>query len=82
MRKNLGPKSLVYPEPVLIIGTYDQKGTPNAMNAAWGGVSDVNEIHICLSAEHKTTKNILKNKEFTVSFGTKKYEKACYSGWQ
>lgn len=77
MRKNLGAKSLVYPEPVLIIGTYDAKGIPNAMNAAWGGVSDVNEIHMCLSYEHKTVKNLLKNKEFTVSFGVKKYLKEC-----
>ena len=77
MRKNLGPKSLIYPMPVLIIGTYDEKGNPDAMNAAWGGVSDVNEIHLCLSYEHKTVKNILKNKEFTVSFATKKYEKEC-----
>lgn len=77
MRKNLGPKSLIYPEPVLIIGTYDEKGNPDAMTAAWGGVSDVNEIHICLSYEHKTVKNLLKTKEFTVAFGTKKYEKEC-----
>lgn len=77
MRKNLGPKSIIYPEPVLIISTYDEKGNPDAMNAAWGGLSDVNEIHLCLSYEHKTVKNILKTKEFTVSFGTKKYEKEC-----
>ena len=77
MRKNLGPKSIIYPEPVLIIGTYDEKKVPNAMNAAWGGVSDVNEIHLCLSYEHKTVKNLLKTKEFTVSFATRKYEKEC-----
>lgn len=77
MRKNLGPKSLIYPMPVLIIGSYDENGTPDAMNAAWGGVSDTNEIHLCLASEHKTTKNILKTKEFTVSFATKKYEKEC-----
>lgn len=71
MRKNLEARSLVYPEPVLIIATYDEKKNPNAMNAAWGGVSDTNEIGICLSSDHKTTKNILKQKEFTVSFGTK-----------
>lgn len=77
MRKNLGPKSMMYPMPVLIIGTYDKDKEPNAMNAAWGGVSDTNEIHLCLSHEHKTVKNILLHKEFTVSFATKKYEKEC-----
>lgn len=77
MRKNIGPKSLIYPEPVLVISTYDENKIPNAMVAAWGGVSDVNEIHMCISHEHKSTKNILLNKEFTVSFATKKYEKEC-----
>ena len=60
MRIDLGPKSLVYPEPVLVIGTYNDDDTCNAMTAAWGGVSDTNEIMICLSESHRTTKNILK----------------------
>lgn len=67
MRKNLGQKTYLYPMHVLIIGTYDEKNNPNAMNAAWGGISDTNQIMICLSPEHKTVKNILANKEFTVS---------------
>lgn len=71
MRKNLGKKTFLYPMPVLIIGTYDEKNIPNAMNAAWGGIYDTNQIFICLSSDHKTTKNILLNKEFTVSFATK-----------
>ncbi len=66
MRKNFGPKPYVYPQPVFILGTYDENGIPNAMNAAWGGLYDDDKVFICLS-EHKTTKNILKNKAFTVS---------------
>lgn len=77
MRKNLGPSNTFYPEPVCIIATYDEKGNPNAMNAAWGGISDTHEIGLCLSAGHKTTKNILKNKAFTVSCGTKSTYIAC-----
>ena len=69
MRKNFGPQTWIYPMPVLIIGTYDEKGEPNAMNAAWGGTYDYNQIMICLSS-HKTTDNIKKNKAFTVSFAT------------
>ena len=69
MRKNLGPKTMMYPMPVLIIGTYDENGKPNAMNAAWGGIFDTNQIVICLSS-HKTTDNIRKNKAFTISFAT------------
>lgn len=71
MRKNLGPKPAIYPMPVLIIGTYDREGRANAMNAAWGGISEEAEISICVSAEHKTTKNILEKKCFTVSIADK-----------
>ena len=69
MRKDLGPQTLMFPMPVLIIGSYDENGNPNAMNAAWGGIYDYNQIMICLSA-HQTTDNIKKNKAFTVSFAT------------
>ena len=57
------------PQPVLIIGTYDQDGKPNAMNAAWGGQWDMHEIIISLSS-HLTTDNLAKNPDFTVSFAT------------
>ena len=54
MRKNFGAKPLSYPQPVFIIATYGEDGTPDAMNAAWGGISEMNEISMCLSAGHKT----------------------------
>lgn len=76
MRKNFGAKTYLYPMPVLIIGTYDEAGNANAMNAAWGGIADTNQIAIRL-ANHKTTDNIFKNKAFTVSIGTKKMVEAC-----
>lgn len=69
MRKDLGPQTWIFPMPVLIIGSYDAYGKPNAMNAAWGGIYDYNQIMICLSA-HQTTENIKKNRAFTVSFAT------------
>ena len=67
MRKDFGAKAMLYPMPVLIIGTYDENGVPDAMNAAWGGISDSTQISICVSAGHKTTKNILARGAFTVS---------------
>lgn len=70
MRKNFGAKTALYPEPVFIIASYDADGTPDAMNAAWGGLSETNEISICVSDEHKTTANILARKAFTVSMAT------------
>lgn len=70
MRKNFGAKPYVYPQPVFIIGTYDENGVADAMNAAWGGIADYKTIALYLNAEHKTVKNILKTKDFTVSMAT------------
>ncbi len=72
MRKNLKAKAYVYPLPVLIVGTYDENGIANAMNAAWGTVCDTAQVSICLSATHKTVKNLLKTKEFTVAIADAK----------
>ena len=77
MRKNFGPKTWLYPMPVLIVGTYNEDGTPNAMNAAWGGVYDTNQIMVCLADDHKTTENIKKTQAFTVSFATVKTVAPC-----
>lgn len=57
------------PQPVLIIGTYNSDGTPNAMNAAWGGQLDAHEIVISLGS-HQTTDNLAEIPEFTVAFAT------------
>ena len=64
-----GRKSIITPEGVFIIGTYDENGVPNAMNAAWGMQSDEGEITLML-AKHKTTDNFEKTGAFTVAFGT------------
>ena len=77
MRKNFGAKPILYPQPVFIIASYDENGIPNAMNAAWGGISEENEISMCISAGHKTTKNILKTQAFTVSMATAEYVNKC-----
>ena len=77
MRKNFGPKPVCYPQPVFILATYDENGVPNAMNAAWGGISDDHEISVCVSAGHKTMANILLKKAFTISMATAEYATAC-----
>ena len=75
-RVNFGAKPNLFPMPVLIIGTYDENGVPNAMNAAWGMISDFKEISISLS-EHKTTENLRVKKAFTVSMATEDYIEEC-----
>lgn len=76
MRKNLGAKSYLYPQPVMIIATYDEDGKANAMNAAWGGIVGSNEIIFDLGS-HKTTDNILRNKAFTVAVGDVEHVVEC-----
>lgn len=77
MRKNFGAKPYTYPQPVLIIASYDENETADAMNAAWGGISDDTQISMCLSAGHKTVKNILKRKAFTVSMADAAHVTEC-----
>ena len=66
MRKSLGAKPYLFPMPVLMIATYNEDGSVDCMNAAWGGTADYEKIAICLDSSHKTTDNIIRNKEFTI----------------
>ena len=76
-RKNFGAKAYSYPQPVWIIATYDAEGNPNAMNAAWGGISEENEISVCLSANHKTCANFAVTGAFTISMADADHVAGC-----
>ena len=67
MRKDFGAQPFLYPQLVMVIASYGEDGTPDAMNAAWGGVAGGDKVFLCLSANHKTVENILNRKAFTVS---------------
>lgn len=75
--KTLKPAAWLLPQPVLMIGTYDADGNPDVMNAAWGGMYDGDLVELCLSEGHKTTHNILANREFTIGFATAKTIASC-----
>ena len=77
MRRNFGPNPLCYPQPVFIIAAWDADGTPNCMNAAWGGISEAQEVSVCISEGHKTTACILHSKAFTISMATADQVIAC-----
>jgi len=77
MKKNLGKQNWMFPMPVLMIGTYCEDGTPDVMNAAWGGITLEDEITICIDSSHKTWANIAARKAFTVAFGTADHVMAC-----
>lgn len=67
--KNFKQNAWLLPQPVMIVGTYNADGTPNAMNAAWGGQWDAHEIMISMG-RHATTDNLDRNGDFTVAFAT------------
>lgn len=73
MRKNFGAQSWLYPMPVLLVGTYDEAGKADLMNAAWGGIYETNQVVLSLSHSHKTTKNIQATGAFTVSIADAKH---------
>lgn len=77
MRKNFGKKPWCYPQPVFILAAFDKDGKPNAMNVAWGGIYYDDQIAMCISANHKTTENILTSKAFTVSMADVDHIEAC-----
>ena len=77
MKKNLGVKNWMFPMPVLMIGTYNEDGTPDVMNAAWGGITLEDQITICIDTSHKTWANIAARKAFTVAFGTAGTVRSC-----
>lgn len=76
MRKNFGVKTWLYPQPVMIIATYNEDGSANAMNAAWGGIADYDKVVVDLS-EHKTTENIARTGAFTVACADTQHIAAC-----
>lgn len=68
--KNFRARSWFVPQAVIVIGTYDENGTPNAMNAAWAGTWDEDKIVISLGS-HQTTDNLKRTPELTVGFATR-----------
>ena len=67
MKKDLGTVQAVFPMPVLVIAAYDENGTVQCMNAAWGQICDTDKIALFLDPDHATTKAIVARKAFTVA---------------
>jgi flavin reductase (DIM6/NTAB) family NADH-FMN oxidoreductase RutF len=83
MKKSIGAKTVVYPTPVFVVGTYDQEGKPNVMTAAWGGIccSVPPCVAIALREATYTFGNLMAQKAFTISLPTEAYIKeADYFG--
>jgi len=83
MKKSIGAQTIVFPTPVFIIGSFDEKGRPNAAAVAWGGIccSNPPSVSIALRGATYTHTNITKQKAFTVNLPSEKYIKqADYFG--
>lgn len=71
MRKNLGSQPAVFPMPVLMVASYDENGTVQVMNAAWGMICDMDKIALFIDEDHATTRAIRQTGAFTVSIANK-----------
>ena len=71
MKKDLKITPGIFPMPVLMIGTYNEDGTVDVMNAAWGMAQSMNHFKLCLTESHKTVKNMKRTMACTVALGTK-----------
>ncbi len=81
MLKELKTRTIVTPLPVLVVGTYDKDGVPDAMNVAWGGQCWDNEIALNISTNHKTTENMRQTHAFTLHIAdVERMELADYFG--
>ena len=74
MKKSMGAKTILYPTPVLVVGTYDNAGKPNVMTAAWGGIccSAPPCVAISLRKATYTYSNLIENRAFTINIPSEK----------
>lgn len=77
MRKSFGAGALSYPQPVLMLATYNEDGSVDVMNAAWGGITGSTEISISVGVRHKTTDNFKRTGALTISMGDLAHLAAC-----
>lgn len=79
MKQSLGAKTLVYPTPVFVVGTYDKDGKPNVMTASWGGICCSQPPCVAVSLRRATFShgNILARKAFTISIPSEVHVKAA-----
>lgn len=68
MKQSLGANTLLYPAPVLLVGTYDLEGKPNLMNAAWGGICNSQPpcIAVSIRKERHSYAAVVERKAFTI----------------
>jgi flavin reductase (DIM6/NTAB) family NADH-FMN oxidoreductase RutF len=79
MKKSLGAHTIIYPTPVLVVGTYDAEGRANVMTAAWGGICCSEPPCLCVSVRRSrhTYSALVERREFTVSLPSEAFVAAA-----
>ena len=69
MKKSIGPRTMAFPTPVWVVGTYDANDKPNAMTAAWASIccSKPPAIGVSLRKATYSYGNIVQRQAFTIS---------------
>lgn len=83
MKKSIGAKTIVYPTPVFVVGSYDEQGRPNIMTASWGGIcsSEPPSIAVSIRPSRYTYENITRRRAFTINIPSAAHAKAAdYAG--
>ena len=75
MKKSFGPRTLLYPTPVWVLGSYDKAGRPNVMTFSWGGIccSKPPCVSVSLRQATYTYGNIIERKAFTINIPSERY---------
>lgn len=78
-KRSLGPQPLLYPEPVLLVATYDEQGQPNVMTAAWGGICNSEPVSLMIGVRpsRHTHRAVMSRKAFTVGIATEEMAAAA-----
>jgi len=83
MKKSIGAKTIVFPTPVFIVGTYDKDDKPNAMTVAWGGICCSKPVCVCVALREATYSysSLMARKAFTISIPSQEHiRQADYFG--
>jgi flavin reductase (DIM6/NTAB) family NADH-FMN oxidoreductase RutF len=79
MKESLGARTIVYPAPVFVVGTYDKNGKPNAVTVAWGGICCSRPPCVAVSLRKATYSygNIMERKAFTINIPSEAHAKVA-----
>ena len=73
MKRQISTTEAIFPMPVLLISTFNEDGTVDVMNAAWGTMLSRDKVALNLTETHKTVENIKARKGFVIHIADAKH---------